>query len=122
MLLGEVLHRWTACRGVNTPGPCRLASGDGWLLLGLLLCVVCAVYAGRRLVARHEKLSDVGSYPITVALGSNPNYDVSKTDDTLAVGKKTASVSADHKEKTYGDDNPALTATVTGAGAPGTSA
>jgi glutamate-1-semialdehyde 2,1-aminomutase len=50
MLLGEALHRWTTCLGVNAPGPCRLASGDGWLLLGLLLCVVCAVCAGRKLV------------------------------------------------------------------------
>src|SRR5204863_430083 len=57
------------------------------------------------------KLSGVGDHPISVTLGSNPNYDVSKTDDTLSVGKKDATVSADHKEKTYGDDNPALTAT-----------
>src|SRR5712691_5002553 len=50
MLLGGALHRWTTCLGVNATGPCRLASGDGWLLLGLLLCVVCAVYAGHKLV------------------------------------------------------------------------
>src|SRR5262245_24053417 len=50
MLLSEALHRWTACLGVHAPGPCRLAVGDGWLLLGLLLGVVCAVYIGRKLV------------------------------------------------------------------------
>ncbi len=33
---------------------------------------------------------------------------------TLSVGQKAASVTADNKSKTYGDDNPALTATVTG--------
>src|SRR5712691_8922709 len=50
MLLGGALHRWTTCLGVNATGPCRLASGDGWLLLGLLRCVVGAAYAGGRLV------------------------------------------------------------------------
>ena len=47
-------------------------------------------------------------------LGSNPNYNVTPTDDTLTIGQKAATVTADHKSKTYGDDNPALTATVTG--------
>jgi hypothetical protein len=60
------------------------------------------------------KFSNVGGYPITVSLGSNPNYSVTKTDGTLTVGKKTATVTADDKAKTYGDDNPALTATVAG--------
>src|SRR5205814_1002660 len=60
------------------------------------------------------KFSGVGAYPITVTLGLNPNYNVSSTDNTLSVGQKAASVSADHQVKTYGDDNPALTATVTG--------
>ena len=50
MLLGEALHRWTACLSVNTTGPCQLVSDDGWLLLGLFLCVVCAIYVGRNLV------------------------------------------------------------------------
>ena len=60
------------------------------------------------------KLSGVGDYPITVTLGSNPNYTVSKTDGTLHVDPKAASVTADNKTKTYGDDNPAFTATVVG--------
>src|SRR5205823_5747652 len=58
--------------------------------------------------------SGVGSYPITVTLGSNPNYSVSKTDSTLSVDAKVASVAADLNSKTYGDANPILTATVTG--------
>src|SRR5207247_1870680 len=61
------------------------------------------------------KYSNVASYPITVTLGSNPNYSVSKTDNTLSVGQAPVTVGADHKVKTYGDDNPALTAVVTGA-------
>jgi hypothetical protein len=61
------------------------------------------------------KLSDVGSYPITVSLGANPNYNVTATDSTLTVDPKAAAVVADAKTKTYGDDNPALTAAETGA-------
>src|SRR5437667_9480333 len=49
-----------------------------------------------------------------VSLGSNPNYNVTKTDGTLTVDAKDASITADNKMKTYGDANPALTATVTG--------
>jgi hypothetical protein len=60
------------------------------------------------------KYSNVGSYPITVTLGSNPNYSVTPTDGTLSIGQKSATVTADNKNKAYGDDNPALTATVTG--------
>jgi ribosomal protein L18E len=60
------------------------------------------------------KFSSVGDYPITVTLGSNPNYNVTKTDGTLHIGPKDASVTADNKGKVYGDDNPALTATLAG--------
>src|SRR4029077_12933115 len=60
------------------------------------------------------KFASAGDYAITVSLGSNPNYTVSKTDGNLHINPKTASVTADNKTKTYGDDNPALTATVTG--------
>jgi hypothetical protein len=60
------------------------------------------------------KLSGVGDYPISVTLGSNPNYNITKTDNNLTVNKKDATVTADHLSKTYGDDNPALTAVVSG--------
>src|SRR5205814_1349652 len=60
------------------------------------------------------QFSNVGPYAITVTLGTNPNYNVTKTDGTLTVDAKDASVTADNKMKTYGDANPALTATVTG--------
>jgi hypothetical protein len=60
------------------------------------------------------KFSSVGDYAITVTLGLNPNYNVSKTDGNLHVSPKAASVAADNKAKTYGDLNPTLTATVTG--------
>src|SRR3989442_9055928 len=64
-------------------------------------------------------LSGVGSYPVTVTLGSNSNYSVTKTDNTLTVTAKAATVVADAKGKTYGDANPPLTAAVTGAVAGG---
>src|SRR5437762_14353392 len=60
------------------------------------------------------QFANVGPYTITVTLGSNPNYNVTKTDGTLTINAKDASVTADNKMKTYGDANPALTATVTG--------
>src|SRR5439155_926130 len=60
------------------------------------------------------KFSGVGDYAITVTLGLNPNYNVTKTDGNLHINAKDASVTADNKGKTYGDDNPGLTATVIG--------
>src|SRR5260370_1351922 len=60
------------------------------------------------------KYSNAGTYPIAVTLGSNPNYSITPTDGTWTVRAKAAKVTADAKSKTYGDDNPALTATVTG--------
>src|ERR1044071_1409501 len=56
------------------------------------------------------KFSNVGDYPITVTLGSNPNYTVTPTDGTLHIDPKAATVTADNKSKTYGDDNPSFTA------------
>src|SRR5438270_11957310 len=60
------------------------------------------------LVTVATQFSNVGPYAITVTLGSNPNYNVTKTDGTLTVDAKDASVTADNKMKTYGDANPAL--------------
>src|SRR5207237_6238316 len=60
------------------------------------------------------QFSGVGSYPITVTLGSNPNYTVTATNGTLTVTAKAATVNADPQTKTYGAENPSLTATVTG--------
>jgi stress response protein SCP2 len=62
-----------------------------------------------------DQTTGVGSYPIVVTLGSNPNYDVTKHDGTLTIGKATASVTANDKSKTYGQANPAFDAVVTGA-------
>ena len=57
---------------------------------------------------------DVGEYAITVTLGSNPNYEVTATNGTFTINKKTVTITADAKSKTYGEADPALTATVEG--------
>jgi DNA-binding beta-propeller fold protein YncE len=59
-------------------------------------------------------LSAVGSYPIVVTLGANPNYDVTKSDGTLTIRARPITVTADAKSKTYGDTDPALTYRLTG--------
>ncbi|HZN37900.1 MAG TPA: MBG domain-containing protein, partial [Planctomycetota bacterium] len=53
-------------------------------------------------------------YAIAVNLGSNPNYNVTPISGALTIGPKAATVTANHKVKTYGDLNPAFDATVVG--------
>ncbi len=61
-----------------------------------------------------DQSSGVGSYPITVTLGTQPELRHRKTDGTLTIGKASASVTANDKSKTYGQANPALDAVVSG--------
>src|SRR5204862_5235707 len=58
------------------------------------------------------QFSNVGTYPITVTLGSNPNYSVTPFNGTLTITPKAATVTADDKSKIYGSVNPALTAKI----------
>src|SRR5438445_3842046 len=60
------------------------------------------------------QFSSVGPYPISVTLGSNPNYSITPSNGTLTVNQRPATVKANDKTKNYGDANTALTATVTG--------
>jgi hypothetical protein len=60
------------------------------------------------------KFSNVGNYPITVTLGSNPNYNVSKTDGTLTINQKLATVTRTTSSRRTGTTIPPLTATVLG--------
>jgi hypothetical protein len=67
-----------------------------------------------------DATSDVGSYAIVAHVAAGPgadlgNYDVQLINGTLTVTKAPLTVTADDKTKVYGDDNPALTGTVTGA-------
>ena len=53
--------------------------------------------------------SAVGTYPIAITLGLNPNYDVSKTDALLTIGKAILTATANNQTKVYGAANPSLT-------------
>ena len=58
---------------------------------------------------------DVGTYAITPAgAAEQGNYDVVYVPGTLTITKATVTVTAEDKTKVYGDDDPELTATVTG--------
>ncbi|MBQ7604484.1 MAG: InlB B-repeat-containing protein [Clostridia bacterium] len=61
-----------------------------------------------------EAGENVGEYAITVTLGENPNYTVSVETGVFTINKKAVTVTADNKSKTYGDSDPALTATIEG--------
>ncbi len=60
--------------------------------------------------------SAVGEYPITVALGTlaAANYDFTLAHAKLTIGKAMLTVTAGNKARTYGTQNPELTATITG--------
>ncbi|MCZ8163667.1 MAG: MBG domain-containing protein, partial [Microcystis sp. LE19-196.1B] len=58
--------------------------------------------------------SNVGTYPITLSGGSDPNYNITLENGTLTVGKADLTITADNKSKTYGSANPTLTFTYTG--------
>ncbi|MFO8034404.1 MAG: MBG domain-containing protein [Candidatus Bipolaricaulota bacterium] len=60
---------------------------------------------------------DVDTYAIlqgTLSIGNIHNYELAFIPGTLTINKATASVTADNREKTYGEDTPTLTATVVG--------
>ena len=53
-------------------------------------------------------------YTITVSGGEATNYSFSYVNGTLTVNPAAVTVTADNKEKTYGESDPTLTATITG--------
>ena len=61
-----------------------------------------------------EEGEDVGEYTISIELGDNPNYDITTSDGIFTINPKAITLSADDNEKTYGEDDPELTATVEG--------
>ena len=60
-----------------------------------------------------DQLSGVGTYDIT-ASGTSPNYEISFVKGTLTVNKKALTVTAENKNKIYGEANPALTVSYNG--------
>ncbi|MBE5790140.1 MAG: hypothetical protein E7325_10905, partial [Clostridiales bacterium] len=57
---------------------------------------------------------NVGNYTITVTPGENPNYAVTVKTGTFTISQKPVTVTAENKTKTYGDNDPELTAVVNG--------
>ncbi len=58
--------------------------------------------------------SPVGSYPLNVIPGSNPNYSFTSQGALLTVEPQPVTVTAQAGSKTYGDPNPSLTSVVSG--------
>ena len=64
---------------------------------------------------------DAGSYAIgRGSLTAGPNYDVTFVAGTFAIGRKTLTITADAKAKTYGETDPVLTYASAGLVAPDT--
>jgi len=59
-------------------------------------------------------ITPVGTYPITVAGGSDNNYDFIYTSGTIAITKATVTAIAVDASRVYGSSNPAFTITYTG--------
>src|SRR5207249_4939988 len=63
------------------------------------------------------QFSGVGTYAITVSLGSNPNYNVTATNGTLTINQANATgtannkIKAENRTKTFGDTYTADTTT-----------
>ena len=57
---------------------------------------------------------DVGEYAITVSPGANPNYSVTIQKGVFTISAAQVVVTAQNAQKTYGDADPELTATVAG--------
>ena len=57
---------------------------------------------------------DVGTYSITPAGLTSPNYSISYQPGTLTINRKALTVTAVDKSKTYGDADPAFTANYSG--------
>uniref|UniRef100_UPI003593F311 MBG domain-containing protein n=1 Tax=Aquiflexum sp. TaxID=1872584 RepID=UPI003593F311 len=58
--------------------------------------------------------SNVGNYPITLAGGSDANYNITLVNGTLTVDQKAVTITAENKSKTYGEAIPTLSFTYTG--------
>lgn len=56
---------------------------------------------------------NVGNYTIDPSNLANGNYDITFADGVLTITARPITVTADNQEKTYGEDDPALTWTVT---------
>ena len=60
---------------------------------------------------------DIGTYTINASPVANPNYVIETVDGTMTIEPRRVNVAADNKIKVYGNDDPAMTAVVTGLAA-----
>ncbi len=87
-----------------------------------LTVTVTGVVSGDTIVATASRAdgNNVGSYTISAAVDTNSsqytagNYNIKLVNATFTITPKTVTVKADDAEKTYGQDDPTLSATVTG--------
>jgi hypothetical protein len=85
-------------------------------ILRLLLWLLVLSMAAINYTSNYCHFSNVGDYPIAVTLGANPNYSVVSTNGTLSVTQKKYCCNSNSRwRQSIRDENPALTAVVTGA-------
>jgi hypothetical protein len=58
--------------------------------------------------------SNVGVYPITIAVGIDNNYSFNYSSGTLTISQAVVNATAENKSRLYGDANPVLTITYSG--------
>jgi sugar lactone lactonase YvrE len=58
--------------------------------------------------------SNVGTYPITLAGGTDNNYNITRVNGTMTINKATVNVTAENKSKVFNTVNPSLTMTYSG--------
>ena len=87
-----------------------------------LTATVSGVVSGDTIVATASRAdgNNVGSYTISAAVDTNSsqyiagNYNINLVNATFTINPKAVTVTANDAEKTYGEKDPQLTATVTG--------
>src|SRR5205085_496058 len=104
---------WTTNPGSKTygnmnPSPLTIGSGSNFVAADNVMATYTRV-AGETVLG--------GPYHITANLGPVAvlsNYSITNSGADFTINPRPATVKADNKSKTYGDDNPMLTATVNG--------
>lgn len=99
-----------ASRRLNRENPTFTASYDG-----LVNGDTASVVSGLRFDTTADLSSAEGVYPITPSHATAANYEITFVPGELTIaGVATLNIAADDFTKTYGDTNPAFTATITG--------
>src|SRR5438445_3189081 len=83
-------------------------------LTGMLIGSVNGDTLNYTLATTATQFSSVGPYPISVTLGSNPNYSITPSNGTLTVNQRPATVKDRKNTRQYANNTTTLTATVTG--------